>query len=282
MARFPIPSQGETVAAVIGDPVLHSLSPTIYNAAFKHDQVNWNYSAVNIATEHVGDLLEEMRQQHVGGISVTMPHKATVAKLVDGMTRHAEKLGAVNCVSKDGGTLVGHNTDGEGLLRALETETKETVEGKSYLIIGAGGAAKAVALALGEAGASEVTVTSRNVSKSERVAALAGHVGRVGSITESDRADVIINATPIGMQGTGNEGNTPLPIDSIHRGQTIVDLIYHPLETELLKNASSIGARTINGIGMLVHQAALQYTLWTQKDAPLEIMQSAVIQKISE
>ncbi|MEC7879581.1 MAG: shikimate dehydrogenase [Actinomycetota bacterium] len=282
MARFPIPSQGETVAAVIGDPVLHSLSPTIYNAAFKHDQVNWSYSAVNIATEHVGDLLEEMRQQHVGGISVTMPHKATVAKLVDGMTRHAEKLGAVNCVSKDGGTLVGHNTDGEGLLRALETETKETVEGKSYLIIGAGGAAKAVALALGEAGASEVTVTSRNVSKSERAAALAGHVGRVGSITESDRADVIINATPIGMQGTGNEGNTPLPIDSIHRRQTIVDLIYHPLETELLKNASSIGARTINGIGMLVHQAALQYTLWTQKDAPLEIMQSAVIQKISE
>ena len=282
MAKFLIPSPGRTAAAVIGDPVLHSLSPTIYNAAFEHDQVNWSYSAVNITGEQVSDVLEEMRQFEVGGLSVTMPHKEMVANLVDETTRHAERLGAVNCVSKNGSTLVGHNTDGEGFIKAIEAETEEGAEGKSYLVIGAGGAAKAVALALGEAGAAEVIVSSRNASKSRKTASLAGKVGRSGSLSEAKRVDVIINATPIGMRGAGNENQLPLPVEAVHKGQIIVDLIYHPLETEFLKNASRIGARTMNGIGMLIHQAALQYTLWTNKEAPLDVMQDAVIQQISK
>ena len=282
MAKFLIPSAGRTAAAVIGDPVLHSLSPTIYNAAFEHDQVNWSYSAVNITGEQVSDALEEMRQSEVGGLSVTMPHKEIVAHLVDETTRHAERLGAVNCVSKNGSTLVGHNTDGEGFIKAIEAETKERAEGKSYLVIGAGGAAKAVTLALSEAGASEVIVSSRNASKSRKASSLAGQVGRSGSLSEAKRVDVIINATPIGMRGAGNEDQLPLPVEAMHKGQIIVDLIYHPLQTEFLKNASRIGARTMNGIGMLIHQAALQYTLWTNKEAPLDVMQDAVIQQISK
>ena len=282
MAKFLIPSAGRTAAAVIGDPVLHSLSPTIYNAAFEHDQVNWSYSAVNITGGQVSDALEEMRQSEVGGLSVTMPHKEIVANLVDETTRHAERLGAVNCVSKNGSTLVGHNTDGEGFIKAIEAETKERTEGKSYLVIGAGGAAKAVTLALGEAGASEVIVSSRNASKSRKAASLAGQVGRSGSLSEAEGVDVIINATPIGMRGAGNEDQLPLPVEAMHKGQIIVDLIYHPLQTEFLKNASRIGARTMNGIGMLIHQAALQYTLWTNKEAPLDVMQDAVIQQISK
>ena len=282
MAKFLIPSAGRTAAAVIGDPVLHSLSPTIYNAAFEHDQINWSYSAVNITGEQVSDALEEMRQSEVGGLSVTMPHKEIVANLVDETTRHAERLGAVNCVSKNGSTLVGHNTDGEGFIKAIEAETKERAEGKSYLVIGAGGAAKAVTLALGEAGASEVIVSSRNASKSRKASSLAGQVGRSGSLSEAEGVDVIINATPIGMRGAGNEDQLPLPVEAMHKGQIIVDLIYHPLQTEFLKNASRIGARTMNGIGMLIHQAALQYTLWTNKEAPLDVMQDAVIQQISK
>ena len=282
MAKFFIPSAGRTAAAVIGDPVLHSLSPTIYNAAFEHDQVNWSYSAVNITGEQVSEALEEMRQFEVGGLSVTMPHKEMVANLVDETTRHAERLGAVNCVSKNGSTLVGHNTDGEGFIKAIEAETKEGTEGKSYLVIGAGGAAKAITLALGEAGAAEVIVSSRNASKSRKAASLAGKVGRSGSLSEAKRVDVIINATPIGMRGAGNENQLPLPVEAMHKGQIIVDLIYHPLQTEFLKNASRIGARTMNGIGMLIHQAALQYTLWTNKEAPLDVMQDAVIQQISK
>ena len=282
MAKFLIPSAGRTAAAVIGDPVLHSLSPTIYNAAFEHDQVNWSYSAVNITAEQVSDALEEMRQSEVGGLSVTMPHKEIVANLVDETTRHAERLGAVNCVSKNGSTLVGHNTDGEGFIKAIEAETKERAEGKSYLVIGAGGAAKAVTLALGEAGAAEVIVSSRNASKSRKAASLAGQVGRSGSLSEAEGVDVIINATPIGMRGAGNESQLPMPVEAMHKGQIIVDLIYHPLQTEFLKNASRIGAHTMNGIGMLIHQAALQYTLWTNKEAPLDVMQDAVIQQISK
>ena len=237
---------------------------------------------MNITGEQVSDVLEEMRQFEVGGLSVTMPHKEMVANLVDETTRHAERLGAVNCVSKNGSTLVGHNTDGEGFIKAIEAESKEGPEGKSYLVIGAGGAAKAVALALGEAGAAEVIVSSRNASKSRKTASLAGKVGRSGSLSEAKRVDVIINATPIGMRGAGNESQLPMPVEAMHKGQIIVDLIYHPLQTEFLKNASRIGARTMNGIGMLIHQAALQYTLWTNKEAPLDVMQDAVIQQISK
>ena len=130
--------------------------------------------------------------------------------------------------------------------------------------------------------AAEVIVSSRNASKSRKAASLAGKVGRSGSLSEAKRVDVIINATPIGMRGAGNENQLPLPVEAMHKGQIIVDLIYHPLQTEFLKNASRIGAHTMNGIGMLIHQAALQYTLWTNKEAPLDVMQDAVIQQISK
>ena len=281
MAKFPRSPEGKTVAAVIGDPVLHSLSPTIYNAAFEYDRIDWVYSAINLPSREVGSLIEEMRVLRIGGLSVTMPHKETVANLVDEMTSHAQKLEVVNCVSREEDSLIGHNTDGEGFLRALQEETKEEISGKTCLIIGAGGAARAVSLALGESGAKEVIISSRDISKSETVASLAGKSGKVGSLSDGQRVDLIVNATPVGMNGTGNEGLLPLPATAINKDQIVVDLIYHPIETEFLASARKVGARTMNGIGMLVHQAALQYTLWTQKEAPLEAMHNAVIKKIS-
>ena len=281
MAEFPSPPEGKTIAAVIGDPVLHSLSPTIYNAAFEHDQVDWIYTAINVPSEEVGHLVEQMRTLQVGGLSVTMPHKEIAANLVDETTHHAQKLGVVNCISKKGNSLVGHNTDGEGFLRALQAETNEEVDGKSCLIIGAGGAARAVSLALGESGAKEVIIASRDNSKSEIAASLAGTNGRTGSLSESQQVDIIINATPIGMEGTQNEDRVPLTLAGMHKNQIVIDLIYHPLETAFLSSAREIGTRTMNGIGMLIHQAALQYTLWTQKEAPLDVMYDTVMRKIS-
>ena len=282
MAEFPTPPNGKTVAAVIGDPVLHSLSPTIYNAAFEHDEVDWIYTAINVSSKDVGSLMQEMRVRQVGGLSVTMPHKDIAAKLVDETTPHAQKLGVVNCISKEGSSLCGHNTDGEGFLRSLQVETGERVAGKSLMIIGAGGAARAISLALGESGAKEVILASRDDSKSESAASLAGAIGRIGTLSESQKVDVIINATPIGMGATGNEGHVPLPMAGMHKNQIIVDLIYHPLETTFLKRAREVGARTMNGIGMLIHQAALQYALWTQKEAPLDVMYDAVMREISQ
>ena len=281
MANFPAPPEGKTLAAVIGDPVHHSLSPIIYNAAFEYDQIDWAYTAVNLSSREVVSLIEDMRVLRIGGLSVTMPHKETVANLVDEMTSHAQKLKVVNCVSRKGNSLIGHNTDGAGFLRALKEEIKEEISGMTCLIIGAGGAAKAVSLALGESGAKEVIVSSRDASKSETVAQLAGESGKVGSLSDGERVDLIVNATPIGMNGTKNEGLLPLPATVMNKDQIIVDLIYYPIETEFLANARKIGARTMNGIGMLVHQAALQYTLWTDKEAPLEAMHNAVIKKIS-
>ena len=282
MAEFQTSPNGKTVAAVIGDPVLHSLSPTIYNAAFEHDQMDWIYTDINVSSEDVESLLQEMRVLHVGGLSVTMPHKEIAAKLVDERTPQVKKLGAVNCISKKGDFLLGHNTDGEGFLRSLQVETNEKVAGKSFMIIGAGGAARAISLALAESGAKEVILTSRTDSKSEVAASLAGAIGRVGSLSESQEVDVIINATPLGMEGTGNDGHTPLPVSGMHKNQIIVDLIYHPLETAFLESAREVGARTMNGIGMLIHQAALQYTLWTQKEAPLDVMHDAVMREVSQ
>tara|TARA_B100000953_G_C18016648_1_gene419476 strand:- start:1383 stop:2018 length:636 start_codon:yes stop_codon:yes gene_type:complete len=210
-----------------------------------------------------------------------MPHKEIAANLVDETTHHAQKLGVVNCISKKGNSLVGHNTDGEGFLRALQAETNEEVDGKSCLIIGAGGAARAVSLALGESGAKEVIIASRDNSKSEIAASLAGTNGRTGSLSESQQVDIIINATPIGMEGTQNEDRVPLTLAGMHKNQIVIDLIYHPLETAFLSSAREIGTRTMNGIGMLIHQAALQYTLWTQKEAPLDVMYDTVMRKIS-
>jgi shikimate dehydrogenase len=281
VAKFPTPPKGKTLAAVIGHPVEHSLSPTIYNAAFSFDKIDWVYVAVEVLKGDVKLLLDEMRALPVGGLSVTMPHKETVANLLDRCTHQVKKLGVVNCVYRDEGTLVGHNTDGEGFLRSLKEETKEDVTGKTYLIIGAGGAARAVSLALGESGAKEVIVTNRDETKASSVASLAGLAGRVGKISEAHFADVIINATPLGMGGTGNDEQLPLPIANIQKEHIVVDLIYNPLETPLLTSARQMGARTVNGIGMLVHQAALQYSLWTGKEAPLDVMFDAVTKKIS-
>lgn len=282
MAKFPTPPKGKTLAAVIGHPVQHSLSPTIYNAAFSFDQIDWIYVAVEVLKGDVKLLLDEMHVLPVGGLSVTMPHKETVANLVDRCTDQVKKLGVANCVYRDGDTLVGHNTDGEGFLRSLKEETNEEVAGKTYLIIGAGGAARAVSLALGESGAKEVIVANRDKTKASSAASLAGPSGRVGKTSEAHLADVIINATPLGMGGTGNEEQLPLPVTNIQKEQIVVDLIYNPLETPLLVSARRLGARTVNGIGMLVHQAALQYVLWTGKEAPLDVMFHAVTKEISQ
>jgi shikimate dehydrogenase len=282
VAKFPTPPKGKTIAAVIGHPVQHSLSPTIYNAAFSFDQIDWIYVAVEVLKGDVQLILDEMHALPVGGLSVTMPHKETVANLLNRCTHQVKKLGVANCVYRDGDTLIGHNTDGEGFLRSLKEETNEEVAGKTYLIIGAGGAARAVSLALGESGAKEVVIANRDEAKASSVALLAGPSGRVGNISEAHSADVIINATPLGMGGTGNEKQLPLPITNIQKEQIVVDLIYNPLETPLLNSARLIGARTVNGIGMLVHQAALQYALWTGKEAPLDVMFDAVTKKISQ
>jgi shikimate dehydrogenase len=176
------------------------------------------------------------------------------------------------------GTLVGDSTDGEGLLAALARGAGFDPRAKRCVVIGAGGAARAVILALAEAGATEVVVVNRTAARAEIGAALAGEAGRVGSGADVASAELIVQATPVGMAAGDRSGGDDLPLDpdALHAGQVVADLVYYPLETPLLAAARTRGALTVGGIGMLVHQAALALQRWTGLEVPVEAMWNAV------
>ena len=284
-----------TVVGVIGDPVGHSLSPLLHNTAFVEMGLDWVSVGFPVAAGQAQTALAGMRALGIAGLSVTMPHKEAVAALVDRTTPVATRLDAVNCVTLASGELVGSNTDGEGFVAALRHGDGFEPEGKKCLVIGAGGAARAVVLALAEAGAAEVIVVNRTESRATLAAALAGPVGRVGRPEEAETADLVVNATPAGMgqsqgQGAGAEpgaapgaapqaatGPDPFPLDAAYlvAGQVVVDLVYHPAVTPWLLAARERGAVTHNGLGMLVHQAAVQLRSWTGEEPPVAAMWQA-------
>ncbi len=270
-----IPTGTTRTAAVIGNPVRHSLSPLIHNAGFEALGLDWTYVAFDIAPGRAADAVAAMRTLHLGGLSVTMPHKADIASSLDRLTPQAERLGAVNCVAWDQGELVGHNTDGGGFVDSLEIETGEPVVGRTCVVLGAGGAARAVVLALAESGAADVAVLNRTQRKAHAAAALAGDVGRVASVADIANAEIVVNATSVGMDGTSAAGRMPAPEGSLRPGQWVCDLVYHPVETPFLAAARSAGATAVGGVGMLVHQAARQFTLWTGREAPVAAMSQA-------
>lgn len=270
------PTAATHVAAVIGDPVRHSLSPTILNAAFRDLGLDWVYLAFEVPDGKAPEALDAMRVLGLDGLSVTMPHKTATAAAVDRLSPDAAALGAVNCVVRRGDELVGENTDGVGFLAALVADTGYDPTGGSCAVVGAGGAARAVVLALARAGAAEVLVVNRTRGRAEAAAQLAGRVGRVG--TERDLADVdlVVQATPVGMGSIDAADATPFDPDLLHRGQVLVDLIYQPAQTALLAAAGARGVTVANGVGMLVHQAAVAFELWTGKPAPLAAMTAAL------
>jgi shikimate dehydrogenase len=262
------------VAGVIGWPARHSLSPTILNAAFAAVGADWVYGAFEVPEGQGANAVAAMRILGLGGLSVTMPHKGAVHDAVDERTPVAAALGAVNCVFWRGDRLVGDNTDGAGLVDALRFDGIE-VAGRRCVVVGAGGAGRAVARALGDEGAADVAVVNRTSEAAVRAAALAGPTGRVGTGDDVARADMVVNATPLGMatEATGGEP-APLPVDpaGLRPGQVVVDLIYHPDETPLLAAAGERGAQAVNGVGMLVHQAARAFRRWTGEAAPIDAM----------
>lgn len=262
-------------AAVIGNPVRHSLSPPIHNAAFAALDLDWTYVAFDVGPGHAHKALDAMRTLHLGGLSVTMPHKADIAAAVDRLTPEAALLGAVNCVAWDQGELVGHNTDGEGFVASLVAETGRSVRDQRCVVVGAGGAARAVILALSQAGAADIAVLNRTTKKAVAAADLAGAAGRVGKPGDIANADIVVNATSVGMAGTPTAGTSPVAESSLSGGQVVADLIYHPLVTPLLQAGQRQGATCLGGVGMLVHQAARQFELWTSHPAPLAVMHEA-------
>jgi shikimate dehydrogenase len=265
------------LAAVLGDPVRHSLSPVLHNAAFAALDLDWAFVAFEVAAGDAAAAIAGVRALGLDGVSVTMPHKSAVAELLDELSPRARALGAVNTICRRGTTLVGENTDGAGFLDALQDDEGFDPAGRACAVLGAGGAARAVAQALGEAGASQVSVLARRREEADRAAALAGRVGSAADLSDSSvlrAADLLVNATPLGMRP-----DDPLPFDPalLHAGQLFVDLVYHPAVTPIVAAAHEAGIAAVNGLGMLIHQAGHAFRLWTGEEAPLGAMSAAAV-----
>jgi shikimate dehydrogenase len=272
------PTGASRVVGVVGDPIAHSLSPQLHNAAFDAMGLDWVSVAFPVRAGDAGRAFDGMRALTIAGLSVTMPHKQAACAAADELTETARALGAVNCLTPRDGTLVGDSTDGEGFLTALRRATGWDPAGRRCVVAGAGGAARAVVLALARAGACEVAVVNRTPANAETAAALAGSSGRVASAADVAGAELIVQATSLGMAGARDDGDGAssgaMAIDPglLHAGQVVADLVYHPLETPLLAAAKARGATVVGGLGMLVHQAALAIERWTGRGVPVEAM----------
>jgi len=278
---------GETrVAGVIGWPVRHSLSPPMHNAAFAALGLNWVYVPFAVDPERIAGAMDAMRALDLAGLNVTIPHKLAVLPHMDEISDDARVLGAVNTVVHREGRLIGHNTDGPGFLRSLR-EIGEDVSGREVALIGAGGSARSVALAVCRGGATKLSIVNRTVAKAQAVVALLREalpgVQAEAVALEGDEAagvvraaQVIIDSTAVGMYPHQDVAPV-IPEQWLHAGQTVCDLTYNPRLTVLLKAALAAGARTLDGTGMLVHQGALAFGYWTGQPAPVEAMRAALL-----
>jgi len=263
------------VYGVVGDPIAHSLSPAIMNAAFRRENVNAVFLALHAKT--LKDLLTCVREIPIHGISVTMPYKEAILPHLDNTDSHTTKVGACNTVVRaQDGKLYGFNTDTAGIVRPLERRLN-TLEGARILVLGAGGAARAAVFGLKERGC-EVYILNRSAAPAKKLA----HQARARMVKRQDLKklafDVIINATPVGM---GNTRETPLQDKEIN-ARYVFDMVYDPPETRLLKLAKERGAQIIPGIEMFVHQAARQFEIWTGKPAPWDEMLRVVLLSLQE
>jgi len=272
---------------VIGDPVDHSLSPVMHNAAIGALGLEreYAYGALRVSNDELGSFIGSMRNGSVAGASVTMPHKEAVLPFLDDISGMAGKCRAVNTVTLEKGIVTGHNTDGEGCVNALREAGAEP-EGRKVVILGAGGAARAIAFALCDQKVQSVHVINRSEARARMLADSIGSAAAIhggeGKITEAMQdADIIINATSAGMIGPA-AGQSPVPSELIGGGMTVMDIVYQPLETRLLTEARMAGARTVDGLGMLVHQGAIQFELFTGKEAPVNVMREAILEILSE
>lgn len=255
---------------IIGDPIEHSLSPAMQNAAFRRANLPFVYLPFRVRPGELKSFLEKARWKMVG-LNVTIPHKETIVRHLDRISPEARAIGAVNTVVIRGGRLLGYNTDGKGYLQSLKNETGFNPKGKRILIIGAGGAARALIYSLRQAGAQEIHLANRTKKRVLQIPTIPLQKTAFKKILPS--IDLLINATSVGLNGTRFRG---LPLSSLPKGAVVSDLVYRPRMTPLLKEAKKRGFRIHTGIGMLLHQGAMSFRLWTGKNPDLEAMRKAL------
>lgn len=272
----------------------HSLSPIIFQAAFDAAGVDARYEAWETPPDQLEGRLNALRGDDFLGANITIPHKQAVVPLLDRVDERAGPIGAVNTIVRDGDQLVGYNTDVAGFARALRDDAGFDPKGKHIAIIGAGGAARAVCLALIEGGASVIELTGRSPRKLDRLVAdlrgLTGsgitltwtHWGDGTFMTVFPNADLLVNCTPVGTKTSDTDGQSPIDAQWLPKDGVVFDLVYNPMETPLLKAAKERGAKGVSGLGMLVYQAAESFRLWTGKDADVDVMLAAGRKKLTE
>lgn len=271
-------SAATRLAVVLGDPVEHSLSPALHNAAFAAAGVDACFLACRVAPGELETAAAGLRALGFLGASVTVPHKRAVMTLCDRVDDLASAIGAVNCLAIDrDGSLVGHNTDASGFVDSL-VEAGVSVDGRQVVLLGSGGAARAVAAGLHQAGASSITVVARDPATAGWVRAVGRAVSWTGGELEPMllRCDALVDCTPVSLNAD-TDGRYPVPvaIDVLPASAVVASLVYHR-EPALLRDAAARGLPTVTGAGMLVHQGARAFRLWTGIDAPVEVMWSAM------
>ncbi len=276
-------AQGPFRVGILGHPLAHSLSPDMHNAAFAALGLDGRYLLLDVPPAGLAEAVRNVRVAGFCGASVTVPHKQAVMPLLDEITAEAKAIGAVNTIVRQDNRLIGDNTDWRGFLVPLR-EAGFDPAGRSCVVVGAGGAARAVVYALGRAGAASVHLFNRTSARAEALAhdlqplfpktVLHAHSILAGAVRDAlahDTMVLLVNATSVGMWPNvdASPWQDDLPIPA---GATVYDLVYNPLQTKLLRQAEEAGCRTIHGEGMLVHQGAIAFELWTGRKAPLDVM----------
>ncbi len=259
---------------IIGNPVSHSMSPVIHNASFTEKGLNNVYLPLKVS--NIGTFIKECRKIDFQGFSVTIPHKESILPFLDDIEHTAKKIGAINTIVNECGILTGYNTDCMAALMALDNslrETGSTLNNKKVSIVGAGGAARAIAFGLKEKGC-DITIYNRTIARAEKLSNdVKCRFKRFDEINKLD-ADIFINTTPVGMFPEVNR--TPVPENVLKEGMIVFDAVYNPIETKLLRDARERGCHTVNGLTMFINQAAEQFRLWTNIDPPVELMNDVV------
>ena len=270
------------VAAIIGDPVVQSLSPAMHNAVFHQRKLDWTYVAMEVHEDALAGVLQTLGGKSINAFSVTMPHKEAVFEMLSTASNDlgevdesAKAAQSVNTIAINNGRMIGSNTDGDGCCNAIE-QAGVGIAGSRVVIVGAGGTARAIVATLARRGASDIAVINRTESRAQDVIASVA-VARIGNVDDIATANILINATSVGM---GSQ-ETPVDVAELHSSLLVLDAVYHPLETTLLREAKRAGANTVDGLWMLVHQGALQQLAWFKEIGDVQLMRQAALDELA-
>ena len=274
------------LVGVFGYPVAENPTGVMQEAAFRAQGLNWRYLTMEVRPEQLAMAMAGLRAMNMAGINLTIPHKIQVIQYLDELSAEAELIGAVNTVVREGDRLMGHNTDGKGFLRSVRDEVGVDPQGKRVVFLGAGGAARAMAVELALAGASHFTIVNRSPGRGQELSELlqkrtpaeAAFVAWEGTYPVPRGADILVNATPIGLYPEVDA--TPgVDLATIRPDLLVCDVIPNPPQTAFLRAAADRGAHTLDGLGMLVGQGAIAFQMWTGVEAPVDVMRAALEQE---